>query len=111
MRAGRACLGSIGIAIAVLSAGTLTGCAANYGTTSDARFQFSASVPSGVSSAWRQGDSVWLVPARNTYIESAKDEAGQSVPIKAEGAYLRLVSSSRTFTLRVRGESEMLLVP
>jgi len=103
-------LRTVGILALVAAAAGVAGCA-GYRIASDPALRFAVEVPSSVSSAWREGETVWLVPARRTFIRSVTDEGGNPVRLEAAGSYLRIVSSSKTFTLEVDGRSEILAVP
>ena len=82
----------------------LAGCAGYYGgTSSDSRYHFAQAVPGGISSAWREGSTVWIVPAKNTMLDQAIDASGTSVKIVAVGSYLSIVSPSAMFRIRVDG--------
>lgn len=82
----------------------LAGCAGDYGgTASDPALHFAAATPAGISSAWREGGVVWIVPTKNTMLDEASDEGGKPVKIEASGSYLSIASASPVFRLRVDG--------
>lgn len=103
-------LRTLGILALVAAVACVAGCA-GHGIASDPALRFAVDVPSSVSSAWREGEAVWLVPARRTFIRAVTDAQGNPVRLEAAGSYLRIVSSSKTFTLEIDGRLETLAVP
>ncbi len=92
----------ITISMGCAAALTLGGCAGYYGgTSSDARYHFAQEVPAGISSAWREGGKVWIVPTKNTMLDQASDASGKPVEIVASGSYLNIDSPSSVFKIRI----------
>ena len=73
--------------------------------------RFAQDLPYTVSAAWRQGNSIWLVPAKNIVIESILDENLTAVAIKEEGSYLRVESTAKVLTVKVEGVGKQIVVP
>jgi hypothetical protein len=89
----------------------MAGCTTGLGASIDPSVQFAQEPPPAISAAWRQGDSVWMVPARGVLIEAVYDDNASRVMLLSEGSYLRLRSSSHRFLIKTPGAEYSLAVP
>lgn len=85
------------LAVSLISLGGCAGFSADYGD-----MVFAKETPAMISTAWRQGNDVWIVPAKNCFVESANLN-GVKLSLVIDGAYLKVLNAPSEFTLRIDG--------
>jgi hypothetical protein len=87
-------------AIAAIS---LNACSLLPSSSADFRsMEFATQTPAMISTAWRQGADVWIVPAKGCFVERA-DIQGQKLALVVDGSYLKVANAPAEFTLRING--------
>lgn len=88
----------------------LGGCAFQSFRVDDANMRYAQELPPGLSQAWRQSGKVWLVPAKNVYLGTARTLSGQPLVLTPEGAYFTISSAPASFNLEIDGRIENLSI-
>ena len=70
--------------------------------------QFPKATPSTISSAWIQDGKVWLVPKKNSAIESLLVN-GETMTLVPDGAYFSAKAPSKRFKVQVNGNTQELI--
>lgn len=89
------------IFFALLAAG-ISACTGMSFGQSEGQMTFANVKPKQISTIWRVGKTVWMVPARDCLIESAS-HAGIELKLEVDGAYVKVADAPNVFTVVVNG--------
>ena len=99
-------------AVVLMAASALLGgCAFQSFRVDEASMRYAEALPQGLSYAWRQGGKVWLVPAKNVFLGSARTLSGQTMMMASEGSYFTIADAPPSFYIEIDSRIEPLSIP